>query len=124
MSQLNVALHVVFVNVAAFLLSTLISILTFTGKEDGSAHRSSLKNRPGDDEQAFAKDKSKSRTEESAIDLLNFFSQRNLDAVQRCIRNTLESIRKRITASMMAQYGKCMHCSERYAVTFVCMLDI
>ena len=49
--------------------------------------------------------KAYSQMQEAALELLTYFSQRNLDALQRCIRNTLESIRKRITASMMAQYG-------------------
>ena len=49
--------------------------------------------------------KAYSQMQVAALELLTYFSQRNLDALQRCIRNTLESIRKRITASMMAQYG-------------------
>ena len=57
------------------------------------------------EETKIAKTKARSVIKESAMELLVYFSQRNLDAIQRCIRNTLESIRKRITASMMAQYG-------------------
>ena len=45
--------------------------------------------------------------EELAVQLLNYFNQKNLDAVERCIKDSLESIRKHMTASMMAKYGEC-----------------
>nr|KAG5688729.1 hypothetical protein BaRGS_032064 [Batillaria attramentaria] len=46
------------------------------------------------------------KLEENASDLLTYFSNRNMDAIQRCIRNTLESLRKRIAADVLAQYDK------------------
>ncbi|KAK7114140.1 hypothetical protein V1264_000252 [Littorina saxatilis] len=67
-----------------------------------------------DTESAAARSKAVTKMEEAAYDLLNHFSQRNLDALQRCIRNTLEGIRKRITASMMAQYETAKHTSRPF----------
>ncbi|XP_076449104.1 dynein axonemal heavy chain 5-like [Babylonia areolata] len=70
--------------------------------EDGASSR--RQSRATEEDSDSHKKKSPSKMEESAMELLSYFSQRNLDALQRCIRNTLESIRKRITTSMMAQY--------------------
>ena len=38
------------------------------------------------------------------MELLIHFNNRNLDALLRCVRNVLESLRKRITSSSMAHY--------------------
>jgi hypothetical protein len=46
------------------------------------------------------------KVEELATDLLSYFAQKNLDALQRCIRNSLEAVRRRIQASIQAQYGE------------------
>uniref|UniRef100_A0A2C9JCN9 AAA+ ATPase domain-containing protein n=1 Tax=Biomphalaria glabrata TaxID=6526 RepID=A0A2C9JCN9_BIOGL len=55
---------------------------------------------------AAAKKKKEMREniEESAMELLNHFNSRNLDALLKATRNTLESLRKRITSSSMAHY--------------------
>ncbi|KAK7114139.1 dynein axonemal heavy chain 5-like isoform X2 [Littorina saxatilis] len=55
---------------------------------------------------AIAKRKKEMREniEESAMELLIHFNNRNLDALLRCVRNVLESLRKRITSSSMALY--------------------
>ena len=55
---------------------------------------------------AIAKRKKEMREniEESAMELLIHFNNRNLDALLRCVRNVLESLRKRITSSSMAHY--------------------
>ncbi|XP_059149715.1 dynein axonemal heavy chain 5-like isoform X1 [Physella acuta] len=55
---------------------------------------------------AAAKKKKEMREniEESAMDLLTHFNNRNLDALLKATRNTLESLRKRITSSSMAHY--------------------
>ncbi|KAK3610339.1 hypothetical protein CHS0354_029807 [Potamilus streckersoni] len=42
--------------------------------------------------------------EEAAMELLNHFNHRNLDALQKVVRNALESLRKRITSSSMVHY--------------------
>ena len=42
--------------------------------------------------------------EEAAQELLNHFNHRNLDAVLKAVRYTLEGLRKRITASSMSSY--------------------
>ena len=70
-----------------------------------ASRRFSCKVRSSVADSECSKVKANSQMKEAALELLSYFSQRNLDALQRCIRNTLESIRKRITASMMAQYG-------------------
>ena len=46
----------------------------------------------------------KERMEEAAESLMGVFSYRNQDALIKVTRNTLESIRKRITSSAMAVY--------------------
>ena len=42
--------------------------------------------------------------EEAAMELLAHFNHRNLDALLKVTRNTLEGLRKRITSSSMAHY--------------------
>ncbi|XP_055955514.1 dynein axonemal heavy chain 5 isoform X2 [Patella vulgata] len=56
--------------------------------------------------QSVAKKKREMREnlEESAMELLIHFNNRNLDALLRATRYTLESLRKRITSSSMAHY--------------------
>ncbi|KAL8616403.1 Dynein heavy chain 5, axonemal [Nucella lapillus] len=92
---------------------------------DGSGHTEvqeakttlSQDSRPREEESDTSKSKHSGKMEESAMELLSYFSQKNLDAMQRCIRNTLESIRKRITASMMAQYETAKHTSRPFFTT-------
>lgn len=43
---------------------------------------------------------------EAAFELLTHFHHRNLEAVVKVIKNTLESLRKRIAAPTMIAYGK------------------
>ena len=48
--------------------------------------------------------------EEAAQELLNHFNHRNLDALLKAVRYTLEGLRKRITASTLSSYvlaGQC-----------------
>lgn len=69
----------------------------------GSRRSRSLSSKPN----AAAKKKKKEmreRIEESAMDLLTHFNNRNLDALLKATRNTLETLRKRITSSSMAHY--------------------
>ena len=49
--------------------------------------------------------------EEAATDLLAYFNHKNLDALLKVTRNTLESMKKRITSSSMVHYlgGKNTH---------------
>ena len=46
----------------------------------------------------------KENREEAAMELLAHFNHRNLDALLKVTRNTLEGLRKRITSSSMAHY--------------------
>ena len=46
----------------------------------------------------------KENREEAAMELLAHFNHRNLDALLKVTRNTLESLRKRITSSSMVHY--------------------
>ncbi|XP_074644897.1 dynein axonemal heavy chain 5-like [Tubulanus polymorphus] len=46
----------------------------------------------------------KENLEEAAMELLNHFNHRNLDALLRVTKNTLETLRKRITSSSMVHY--------------------
>ncbi|BFZ13509.1 hypothetical protein BsWGS_16546 [Bradybaena similaris] len=69
----------------------------------GSRRSRSISSKPN----AAAKKKKKEmreRIEESAMDLLTHFNNRNLDALLKATRNTLETLRKRITSSSMAHY--------------------
>ena len=53
----------------------------------------------------------KEQMEEAAQELLNHFNHRNLDALLKSVRYTLEGLRKRISASTMSSYvmsGKLM----------------
>ena len=56
--------------------------------------------------EAIAKKKRemKENMEEAAMELLAHFSHRNLDSLLKVTRNTLENLRKRITASSMVHY--------------------
>ena len=46
----------------------------------------------------------KENMEEAAMELLAHFNHRNLDALLKVTRNTLEALRKRITTSSMVHY--------------------
>ncbi|CAH1780133.1 unnamed protein product, partial [Owenia fusiformis] len=56
--------------------------------------------------EAIAKRKreQKENLEEAAMELLNHFNHRNLDAIVKVVKNTLEALRKRITSSSMLHY--------------------
>ncbi|XP_064611990.1 dynein axonemal heavy chain 5-like isoform X2 [Liolophura sinensis] len=73
---------------------------------DGSP-RSSRKSRPTSTQAvAVARRRKEMREniEEAANELLNHFNHRNLDALLRVTRNTLESLRRKITSSSMVHY--------------------
>ncbi|PAA83928.1 hypothetical protein BOX15_Mlig010548g3 [Macrostomum lignano] len=48
----------------------------------------------------------KAQIEEAAMELLSHFNHRNMDAIVKVTRNTLEALRKRITASTLAAYDR------------------
>ncbi|XP_012940947.1 dynein heavy chain 5, axonemal [Aplysia californica] len=78
-----------------------------TGGSAARSHAGSRKSRPVSSKaNAVAKKKKELREniEESAMDLLTHFNNRNLDALLKATRNTLEALRKRITSSSMAHY--------------------
>merc|ERR1712039_299644 len=77
------------------------------GSATARSNAESRKSRPVSSKQnAIAKKKKEMREniEESAMDLLTHFINRNLDALLKATRNTLEALRKRITSSSMAHY--------------------
>lgn len=81
-----------------------------SARDEGSRAQSrtgSRKSRPVSSKaHAVAKKKKEMREniEESAMELLTHFNNRNLDALLKATRNTLEALRKRITSSSMAHY--------------------
>ncbi|GFO43348.1 dynein heavy chain 5, axonemal [Plakobranchus ocellatus] len=85
-----------------------------SARDEGTAPTSAAASRAGSRKSrpvsskahAAAKKKKEMREniEESAMDLLTHFNNRNLDALLKATRNTLESLRKRITSSSMAHY--------------------
>ena len=105
----------------------MFAILTAEGEEAqeqkeqspvGSARGSrptSQKSRPHSRPQSTVRgkrdreEKMKEQLEEAATDLLQHFNNRNLDALLKLTRNTLEGLRKRITSSSMVHYlgGMC-----------------
>ena len=66
--------------------------------------------------EAVAKKKREMREsiEEAAMELLAHFNHRNIDALLKVVRNTLESMRKRITSSSMVHYLGGKHISGDY----------
>uniref|UniRef100_A0A1I8FY30 Dynein heavy chain 5, axonemal n=1 Tax=Macrostomum lignano TaxID=282301 RepID=A0A1I8FY30_9PLAT len=48
----------------------------------------------------------KEQIEEAAMELLNHFNHRNMDAIVKVTKNTLEALRKRISASTLISYDK------------------
>ncbi|XP_076449856.1 dynein axonemal heavy chain 5-like isoform X2 [Babylonia areolata] len=80
---------------------------TARGESRTTSRAGSRKSRPVSSKAAaLAKRKKEMREniEESAMELLIHFNNRNLDALLRCVRNVLESLRKRISSSSMAHY--------------------
>ena len=43
--------------------------------------------------------------EEAAADLLSHFNHRNVDAIVKAVRHSLESIKKRISSTTVTLYG-------------------
>ena len=73
----------------------------------GTSHTTSYKSRPVSSKAAVAtkrKREMRENIEESAMELLQHFNNRNLDAFLRCVRNMLEALRKHITSSSMVHY--------------------
>ena len=76
-------------------------------KESRSGSPSSHRSRPVSSKANIAakrKREQRENIEQAANDLLNHFNHRNLEALQKVTRNTLESLRKRITSSSMVHY--------------------
>ncbi|KAK7469850.1 hypothetical protein BaRGS_00036128, partial [Batillaria attramentaria] len=80
---------------------------TAKGDSRTASRAESRKSRPKSSkvtQAAKRKKEMRENIEESAMELLIHFNNRNLDALLRCVRNTLEALRKRITSSSMAHY--------------------
>jgi len=45
------------------------------------------------------------KMEEAAADLLSHFNHRNVDAIVKAVRHSLESIKKRISSTTVTLYG-------------------
>ncbi|XP_048253391.1 dynein axonemal heavy chain 5-like isoform X2 [Haliotis rufescens] len=76
-------------------------------RESRMSHSGSKRSRPLSSKAlnvAKKKREMRENIEESAMELLIHFNNRNLDALLRCVRNTLESLRKRITSSSITHY--------------------
>ena len=56
--------------------------------------------------------------DEAAQELLNHFNHRNMDALLKSVRFTLENLRKRISASAMSSYVKATSKNEKQARPF------
>ena len=56
--------------------------------------------------------------EEAAQELLNHFNHRNMDALLKSVRFTLENLRKRISASAMSSYVKATTKNEKASRPF------
>jgi len=78
------------------------------GSPTGSGGRgSSRRSRPVSSKANLAakrKREQRENIEQAASDLLNHFNHRNLEALIKVTKNTLEAMRKRITSSSMVHY--------------------
>ena len=72
-----------------------------------SSPRGSHRSRPQSHRETPAQKKKREmreNLEDAALELLNYFNHRNLDALLKVTRNTLEQLRKRITSSSLVHY--------------------
>ncbi|XP_053402509.1 dynein axonemal heavy chain 5-like isoform X4 [Mercenaria mercenaria] len=77
------------------------------GSPTGSGRASSRRSRPVSSKANLAAKRKREQREniqQAATDLLNHFNHRNLEALIKVTKNTLESLRKRITSSSMVHY--------------------
>ncbi|KAF6020163.1 DNAH5 [Bugula neritina] len=84
-----------------------------SSKQSGSGSRVSLnRSRPhtavkasGHDAVAKKRREMREQMEEAAADLLSHFNHRNVDAIVKAVRHSLESIKKRISSTTVTLYG-------------------
>ena len=96
-----------FVIHAIFFVNLVTEDRGAAGSPTGSGRASSRHSRPVSSKANLAakkKREQKENIEQAAMDLLNHFNHRNLEALIKVTRNTLEALRKRITSSSMVHY--------------------